>query len=205
VCLAEGDGRRLSVSCWRSARVVVRGQGRAARLCGSCGSLLSLNRILLFVSFQNSSAPLAEDIDPEVRIQALLGHGTGSLPAGLRCSSSFSPWQLARYLNRNYWEKKQEEVRKSPTPSAPLSLTEPAAQPGEAHAAPLGVVEVRGGLNLCLAACGEERPAPSFSPATQLCGLAAGSRHWGVEAARLPCPSSSSTRTASLRRTTSSS
>ncbi|XP_075025351.1 hepatocyte growth factor-regulated tyrosine kinase substrate isoform X4 [Calonectris borealis] len=61
----------------------------------------------------NSSAPLAEDIDPE----------------------------LARYLNRNYWEKKQEEVRKSPTPSAPLSLTEPAAQPGEAHPAPLSVVE----------------------------------------------------------------
>ncbi|KAM9222345.1 hepatocyte growth factor-regulated tyrosine kinase substrate isoform 1-T1 [Leptosomus discolor] len=61
----------------------------------------------------NSSAPLAEDIDPE----------------------------LARYLNRNYWEKKQEEVRKSPTPSAPLSLTEPTAQPGEAHPAPLGVVE----------------------------------------------------------------
>ncbi|NXX35210.1 HGS kinase, partial [Nicator chloris] len=68
----------------------------------------------------NSSAPLAEDIDPE----------------------------LARYLNRNYWEKKQEEVRKSPTPSAPLSLTEPAVQPGEAHPAPLGVVEVRGGLGL---------------------------------------------------------
>ncbi|XP_064006890.1 hepatocyte growth factor-regulated tyrosine kinase substrate isoform X2 [Pogoniulus pusillus] len=61
----------------------------------------------------NSSAPLAEDIDPE----------------------------LARYLNRNYWEKKQEEVRKSPTPSAPLSLTEPAAQPGEPHPTPLGVVE----------------------------------------------------------------
>ncbi|NXH02292.1 HGS kinase, partial [Loxia leucoptera] len=69
----------------------------------------------------NSSAPLAEDIDPE----------------------------LARYLNRNYWEKKQEEVRKSPTPSAPLSLTEPAVQPGEAHPAPLGVVEVRVGLGLC--------------------------------------------------------
>ncbi|NXD17972.1 HGS kinase, partial [Nothocercus nigrocapillus] len=68
----------------------------------------------------NSSAPLAEDIDPE----------------------------LARYLNRNYWEKKQEEVRKSPTPSAPLSLTEPAAQPGEAHPAPLSVVEVRGSLGL---------------------------------------------------------
>uniref|UniRef100_A0A8C9LFK2 Hepatocyte growth factor-regulated tyrosine kinase substrate n=1 Tax=Pavo cristatus TaxID=9049 RepID=A0A8C9LFK2_PAVCR len=73
----------------------------------------------------NSSAPLAEDIDPE----------------------------LARYLNRNYWEKKQEEVRKSPTPSAPLSLTEPVAQPGEAHPAPLSVVEVRGGLSLRPAAC----------------------------------------------------
>ncbi|NWW98328.1 HGS kinase, partial [Caloenas nicobarica] len=74
----------------------------------------------------NSSAPLAEDIDPE----------------------------LARYLNRNYWEKKQEEVRKSPTPSAPLSLTEPAAQPGEAHPPPLGVVEVRGGLDPSPAASG---------------------------------------------------
>ncbi|NXU60006.1 HGS kinase, partial [Turnix velox] len=62
----------------------------------------------------NSSAPLAEDIEPE----------------------------LARYLNRNYWEKKQEEVRKSPTPSAPLSITEPAAQPGDTHPTPLGVVEV---------------------------------------------------------------
>ncbi|NWW26526.1 HGS kinase, partial [Falcunculus frontatus] len=77
----------------------------------------------------NSSAPLAEDIDPE----------------------------LARYLNRNYWEKKQEEVRKSPTPSAPLSLTEPAVQPGEAHPAPLGVVEVRGGLGLA-----DRLPHPSF-------------------------------------------
>uniref|UniRef100_A0A669PSJ6 Hepatocyte growth factor-regulated tyrosine kinase substrate n=1 Tax=Phasianus colchicus TaxID=9054 RepID=A0A669PSJ6_PHACC len=53
----------------------------------------------------------------------------------------YSPPVLARYLNRNYWEKKQEEVRKSPTPSAPLSLTEPVAQPGEAHPAPLSVVE----------------------------------------------------------------
>ncbi|NXE39628.1 HGS kinase, partial [Ptilorrhoa leucosticta] len=77
----------------------------------------------------NSSAPLAEDIDPE----------------------------LARYLNRNYWEKKQEEVRKSPTPSAPLSLTEPVVQPGEAHPAPLGVVEVRGGLGLA-----DRLPHPSF-------------------------------------------
>ncbi|XP_043352471.1 hepatocyte growth factor-regulated tyrosine kinase substrate isoform X7 [Dermochelys coriacea] len=67
----------------------------------------------LYSSPVNSSAPLAEDIDPE----------------------------LARYLNRNYWEKKQEEVRKSPTPSAPLSLSEPAAQPGEAHPSPLSVVE----------------------------------------------------------------
>ncbi|XP_067403255.1 hepatocyte growth factor-regulated tyrosine kinase substrate isoform X2 [Emydura macquarii macquarii] len=67
----------------------------------------------LYSSPVNSSAPLAEDTDPE----------------------------LARYLNRNYWEKKQEEVRKSPTPSAPLSLSEPAAQPGEAHPIPLGGVE----------------------------------------------------------------
>uniref|UniRef100_A0AC11CNL7 Hepatocyte growth factor-regulated tyrosine kinase substrate n=1 Tax=Ovis aries TaxID=9940 RepID=A0AC11CNL7_SHEEP len=62
----------------------------------------------LYSSPVNSSAPLAEDIDPE----------------------------LARYLNRNYWEKKQEEARKSPTPSAPVPLTEPTAQPGEGHAIP---------------------------------------------------------------------
>lgn len=67
----------------------------------------------LYSSPVNSSAPLAEDIDPE----------------------------LARYLNRNYWEKKQEEARKSPTPSAPVPLTEPAAQPGEGHAAPNSMVE----------------------------------------------------------------
>ncbi|XP_057571348.1 hepatocyte growth factor-regulated tyrosine kinase substrate isoform X2 [Hippopotamus amphibius kiboko] len=65
----------------------------------------------LYSSPVNSSAPLAEDIDPE----------------------------LARYLNRNYWEKKQEEARKSPTPSAPVPLTEPAAQPGEGHAVPANV------------------------------------------------------------------
>lgn len=49
--------------------------------------------------------------------------------------------QLARYLNRNYWEKKQEEARKSPTPSAPAPLAEPAALPGEGHAAPSNTVE----------------------------------------------------------------
>ncbi|XP_061030799.1 hepatocyte growth factor-regulated tyrosine kinase substrate isoform X2 [Eubalaena glacialis] len=65
----------------------------------------------LYSSPVNSSAPLAEDIDPE----------------------------LARYLNRNYWEKKQEEARKSPTPSAPVPLTEPAAQPGEGHTVPASV------------------------------------------------------------------
>lgn len=53
------------------------------------------------------------------------------------------PPQLARYLNRNYWEKKQEEARKSPTPSAPAPQAEPAAQPVEAHAAPAAAVEVR--------------------------------------------------------------
>lgn len=112
--------------------------------------------------------------------------------------------QLARYLNRNYWEKKQEEVRKSPTPSAPLSLTEPAAQPGEAHPPPLGVVEVRGGLDPPPAASGgEEHPAPSLSPPRSTAGLLL-ARQGGLGLSG--CPSlSSSTRTASLRRTTSSS
>uniref|UniRef100_A0A4W4FZD5 Hepatocyte growth factor-regulated tyrosine kinase substrate n=1 Tax=Electrophorus electricus TaxID=8005 RepID=A0A4W4FZD5_ELEEL len=64
----------------------------------------------LYSSPVNSSAPSAEDVDPE----------------------------LARYLNRTYWEKKQEEVRKSPTPSAPapVPLAEPLpiSQPVESHA-----------------------------------------------------------------------
>ncbi|XP_045744228.2 hepatocyte growth factor-regulated tyrosine kinase substrate isoform X5 [Mirounga angustirostris] len=67
----------------------------------------------LYSSPVTSSAPLAEDIDPE----------------------------LARYLNRNYWEKKQEEARKSPTPSAPAPLTEPAAPPVEGHAVPANALE----------------------------------------------------------------
>ncbi|XP_074551866.1 hepatocyte growth factor-regulated tyrosine kinase substrate isoform X2 [Halichoeres trimaculatus] len=68
----------------------------------------------------NSSAPSAEDVDPE----------------------------LARYLNRTYWEKKQEESRKSPTPSAPapVPLAEPLppiSQPVESHvpAQPVSIVE----------------------------------------------------------------
>ncbi|XP_068119791.1 hepatocyte growth factor-regulated tyrosine kinase substrate isoform X7 [Hyperolius riggenbachi] len=60
----------------------------------------------------NSSAPLAEDIDPE----------------------------LARYLNRNYWEKKQEEVRKSPTPSAPVPTSDPVVQVAEVP--PVSMVSV---------------------------------------------------------------
>uniref|UniRef100_A0ABI7ZL70 Hepatocyte growth factor-regulated tyrosine kinase substrate n=1 Tax=Felis catus TaxID=9685 RepID=A0ABI7ZL70_FELCA len=67
----------------------------------------------LYSSPVTSSAPLAEDIDPE----------------------------LARYLNRNYWEKKQEESRKSPTPSAPAPLTEPAAPPAEGHTVPASALE----------------------------------------------------------------
>ncbi|XP_041077748.1 hepatocyte growth factor-regulated tyrosine kinase substrate-like isoform X8 [Polyodon spathula] len=70
----------------------------------------------LYTSPMNSSAPAAEEIDPE----------------------------LARYLNRTYWEKKQEEVRKSPTPSAPVPMVEPIpiSQPVEAHPAPpINVVE----------------------------------------------------------------
>ncbi|TKS92050.1 Hepatocyte growth factor-regulated tyrosine kinase substrate [Collichthys lucidus] len=68
----------------------------------------------------NSSAPSAEDVDPE----------------------------LARYLNRTYWEKKQEEARKSPTPSAPapVPLAEPLppiSQPVETHVPvqPVSIVE----------------------------------------------------------------
>ncbi|XP_043925659.1 hepatocyte growth factor-regulated tyrosine kinase substrate [Protopterus annectens] len=57
----------------------------------------------LYSSPMNSSAPAAEEVDPE----------------------------LARYLNRNYWEKKQEEVRKSPTPSAPVPVAETVLQPVE--------------------------------------------------------------------------
>uniref|UniRef100_A0A8C6TPV0 Hepatocyte growth factor-regulated tyrosine kinase substrate n=1 Tax=Neogobius melanostomus TaxID=47308 RepID=A0A8C6TPV0_9GOBI len=64
----------------------------------------------LYTAPMTSSAPSAEDVDPE----------------------------LARYLNRTYWEKKQEEARKSPTPSAPapVSIAEtipPISQPVESH------------------------------------------------------------------------
>lgn len=58
-------------------------------------------------------------------------------------------FQLARYLNRTYWEKKQEEARKSPTPSAPapVTLAEPLpaiSQPVESHVPvqPANIVEV---------------------------------------------------------------
>lgn len=58
-------------------------------------------------------------------------------------------FQLARYLNRTYWEKKQEEARKSPTPSAPapVTLAEPPpaiSQPVESHVPvqPVNIVEV---------------------------------------------------------------
>ncbi|XP_077415832.1 hepatocyte growth factor-regulated tyrosine kinase substrate isoform X4 [Vanacampus margaritifer] len=86
----------------------------------------------LYTPPMNSSAPSAEEVDPE----------------------------LARYLNRTYWEKKQEEARKSPTPSAPapVALAEPTppvsvpvsapvsapvSQPVEAHVPmqPVSIVE----------------------------------------------------------------
>ncbi|XP_049632101.1 hepatocyte growth factor-regulated tyrosine kinase substrate [Suncus etruscus] len=67
----------------------------------------------LYSSPVNSSAPLAEDMDPE----------------------------LARYLNRNYWEKKQEEARRSPTPSAPAPLSEPAPPTVDGHGGPAPVLE----------------------------------------------------------------
>uniref|UniRef100_A0A3Q3WCK4 Hepatocyte growth factor-regulated tyrosine kinase substrate n=1 Tax=Mola mola TaxID=94237 RepID=A0A3Q3WCK4_MOLML len=75
----------------------------------------------LYTPPMSSSAPSAEDVDPE----------------------------LARYLNRTYWEKKQEEARKSPTPSAPapVPLAEPlpaVSQPVETHVPvqPVSIVEV---------------------------------------------------------------
>ncbi|XP_059892222.1 hepatocyte growth factor-regulated tyrosine kinase substrate isoform X3 [Gadus macrocephalus] len=73
----------------------------------------------LYSSPVNSSAPSAEEVDPE----------------------------LARYLNRTYWEKKQEETRKSPTPSAPapVPLAEPPppiAQPVETHPVPVQPVNI---------------------------------------------------------------
>uniref|UniRef100_A0A3Q3WYY5 Hepatocyte growth factor-regulated tyrosine kinase substrate n=1 Tax=Mola mola TaxID=94237 RepID=A0A3Q3WYY5_MOLML len=74
----------------------------------------------LYTPPMSSSAPSAEDVDPE----------------------------LARYLNRTYWEKKQEEARKSPTPSAPapVPLAEPlpaVSQPVETHVPvqPVSIVE----------------------------------------------------------------
>ncbi|XP_055971735.1 hepatocyte growth factor-regulated tyrosine kinase substrate [Sorex fumeus] len=67
----------------------------------------------LYSSPVNSSAPLAEDVEPE----------------------------LARYLNRNYWEKKQEEARRSPTPSAPAPLSESAPLPVDGHGVPGPVLE----------------------------------------------------------------
>lgn len=74
----------------------------------------------LYTSTVSSSAPSAEEVDPE----------------------------LARYLNRTYWEKKQEDARKSPTPSAPapVSLAEPLppiSQPVESHVPvqPVNIVE----------------------------------------------------------------
>lgn len=56
-------------------------------------------------------------------------------------------FQLARYLNRTYWEKKQEEARKSPTPSAPapVPLAEPLSaisQPVESHVVPVQPVSI---------------------------------------------------------------
>ncbi|XP_067332485.1 hepatocyte growth factor-regulated tyrosine kinase substrate isoform X6 [Channa argus] len=74
----------------------------------------------LYTSPVNSSAPSAEEVDPE----------------------------LAHYLNRTYWEKKQEEARKSPTPSAPAPqpLAEPpppVSQSVESHVPvqPVSIVE----------------------------------------------------------------
>lgn len=69
--------------------------------------------------------------------------------AHVRLTDDVTFLQLARYLNRTYWEKKQEEARKSPTPSAPapVPLAEPVpaiSQPVESHVPvqPVNIVEV---------------------------------------------------------------
>ncbi|XP_035254471.1 hepatocyte growth factor-regulated tyrosine kinase substrate-like isoform X2 [Anguilla anguilla] len=74
-----------------------------------------------------------------------------SAPVNSSAPSAEEDPELARYLNRTYWEKKQEEARKSPTPSAPapapgpVPLAEPlpVSQPADAHvpAQPVSVVE----------------------------------------------------------------
>uniref|UniRef100_A0A9J8DEY9 Hepatocyte growth factor-regulated tyrosine kinase substrate n=1 Tax=Cyprinus carpio carpio TaxID=630221 RepID=A0A9J8DEY9_CYPCA len=51
---------------------------------------------------------------------------TSSAPPASTLYSSHMVRNLARYLNRTYWEKKQEEVRKSPTPSAPAPASKKA-------------------------------------------------------------------------------
>lgn len=64
LCLAEGGGcPPLSAGAQRWW--LCQGQVWTRQLCGSCSFLVSLNGIPSFSS-QNSSAPLAEDIDPEV-------------------------------------------------------------------------------------------------------------------------------------------
>lgn len=99
-----------------------------------------------FYPLQNSSAPSAEDIDPEVPVPVVFISVVVYKGEAYRWCHIF---QLARYLNRTYWEKKQEEARKSPTPSAPapVPLAEPppaVSQPVESHvpAQPVSIVEV---------------------------------------------------------------
>lgn len=100
-----------------------------------------------FDPLQNSSAPSAEDIDPEVPLPSKSISDLALLHVKLTDCVTFL--QLARYLNRTYWEKKQEEARKSPTPSAPapVPLAEPVpaiSQPVEGHVPvqPVNIVEV---------------------------------------------------------------
>lgn len=100
----------------------------------------------MFDPLQNSSAPSAEDIDPEVPVPSKCYKRSG---AHVRLTDGVPFLQLARYLNRTYWEKKQEEARKSPTPSAPapVPLAEPVPainQPVESHVPvqPVNIVEV---------------------------------------------------------------
>ncbi|KAJ8384698.1 hypothetical protein AAFF_G00199040 [Aldrovandia affinis] len=97
--------------------------------------------------------PKAEPTPAPTSAPPVSSHYSG--PVNSSAPSAEEDPELARYLNRTYWEKKQEEARKSPTPSAPapapistpapVPLAEllPVGQPVDTHAPvqPVSVVE----------------------------------------------------------------
>ncbi|XP_021561853.1 hepatocyte growth factor-regulated tyrosine kinase substrate isoform X3 [Carlito syrichta] len=106
--------------------------------CGKCSSKYSTIPKFGIEKEVRVCEPCYEQLNKKAEGKAA---STTELPPEYLTSPLSQQSQLARYLNRNYWEKKQEEARKSPTPSAPVPLTESATQPGEVHVAPANVVE----------------------------------------------------------------